>query len=132
MTALNGDLGLLGPHNSGALTKRKVQNSLERSREKKLQGLAAETSECTAVFCDGRLEKELVRGGSRTVGNVTVNMHPGDVHVGLFSCEPGEKHSGETYAKKLLSFLAERGISSERLTAIGGDGTNQVIETISK
>lgn len=126
LTALKEDLGLLGHDNSGVFTKRRVQTSLDKSREAKLHGLAADTAECTAVFCDGRLDKELVRGGSRTVGNVTVNMHPGDVHVGHFSCEPGEKHTGETYARKLLHFLTERNISSGNLAAIGGDGTNQV------
>ncbi|XP_043197408.1 uncharacterized protein LOC122388524 [Amphibalanus amphitrite] len=126
LTALKEDLGLLGFQNSGLVTKRKVQNSLDKCREDKLQGLAADTAACTALFCDGRQDKELSPGGSRTVGNVTINMHPGDIHIGHFSCEPGERHSGEVYANKLLAFLAERGVSCERLTAFGGDGANQV------
>lgn len=126
LTAFKEDIGLLGLDNSGAVTKSKVQTSLDKSRDAKLQGLAVDTAGCSAVFCDGRLDKELVRGGSRTVGNVSVNMHPGDVHAGHFSCQPGEKQSGEAYARKLHDFLAEREIDIHNLAAIGGDGTNQV------
>ncbi|KAF0305707.1 hypothetical protein FJT64_022706 [Amphibalanus amphitrite] len=110
------------------LTDAELTSTLREDLEKVRHLPRVKSKDAFEAICSSfpSQDKELSPGGSRTVGNVTINMHPGDIHIGHFSCEPGERHSGEVYANKLLAFLAERGVSCERLTAFGGDGANQV------
>ena len=71
-------------------------------------------------MCDGREDTT----GEGKVHNVTVNMHPGDVHVGHFICEG--KHTGAEVARRLLVYLEERGVDIGKIAVVGDDGTNQV------
>lgn len=102
------------------VTKKRVQNALDKSRKEKIAGVGRAAASCVAVFCDGR--DDTTRKGK--VHNISVNMHPGDVYVGHFTCEG--KHTGTEVARRLLDFLEERGIDVSRVAVVGGDGTNQV------
>ena len=44
-------------------------------------------------------------------------MHPGDIFFGHFSCSG--QHTGEAVAEQLVSFLAERGVDSTEISAVG-------------
>ena len=83
-------------------------------------------------FSDGRNDKVLTQpqsGSSRlvtiTAHNVSVNMHPGDILVGHFPAEG--RHTGERVAQQLVAFLQKRGVDVDKVTTVGGDGTNQVV-----
>lgn len=102
-----------------AITKKRLQNALNLSREQKVVKVADDAAPCVAVFSDGR--DDLTRDGKRH--NISVNMHPGDVLIGHFSCDT---HTGAEVAEKLIAFLSERGVDIDKVVVVGGDGTNQV------
>lgn len=113
------------------IDKATAQRALDRSRREKVAKVGASASHCTAVFCDGRNDKVRMGGAgapSDTLHNISVNMHPGDIFVGHFSC-PG-RHTGRAVAEQLVEFLARRGIQTEttdKIRFVGGDGTNSVV-----
>ena len=112
----------------GKVSRSKLQRSLEKTRKEKIDGVGASASACTAVFCDGRNDKCLsgtTGQMSESVHNITVNMHPGDVFIGHFTCSG--RHTGEAMAEQLKDFLTERGVDMTKISTIGGDGTNSVV-----
>ena len=44
-------------------------------------------------------------------------MHPRDICIGHFSCSG--QHTGEAVAEQLVSFLAEHGVDSTEISAVG-------------
>ena len=111
------------------LSRSRIQRSLEKkTRKEKIRGVGASASACSAVFCDSRNDKSRcgTMGNSiETVRNITVNMHPGGVFIGHFSCSGW--HTGKAVAEQLLGFLSERGVDVTTVTTIGGDGTSSVV-----
>ena len=111
------------------VTRAKVQWALDKSRKEKVNSVGDTVSQCSAVFCDGRNDfTQVVRDGSRQqviVHNISVNMHPGDVYVGHFTCS--SRHTGEGVAKQLRQFLLARGVALDKVQIVGGDGTNSVV-----
>ena len=114
--------------------KGKLQGAIEKSRQEKIQAVSDKASHCYAVFCDGRDDQtvtcvELDDGSQKheatKVHNISVNMHPGDVHIGHFTCEG--RHTGAAVAHKLYEFLQKRGIDIAKVLFVGGDGTSSVV-----
>ena len=111
------------------VTRAKVQWALDKTWKEKVEAVGGTVSQCSAVFCDGRNDAtQVVSDGSRQQGivhNISVNMHPGDVYVGHFTCS--SRHTGEGVAEQLRQFLLARGVAMDKVQIVGGDGTNSVV-----
>lgn len=125
---------LMSAEHTTEVTRKKLRLAIEKTRKEKLNDIPLNAADCTAVFCDGRNDQTLTQpqqSTSRLVKtashNVSINMHPGDQYIGHFECEG--RHTGEHVAHKLLDLLNERGIKIDRVTTVGGDGTNQVVSS---
>ena len=119
--------------NEDQVAKSRLQKALDKSRRDQLEKASRAASGCCAVFCDGRDDRTRVpvetHDGSQKyvpckVHNVSVNMHPGDVHLGHFTCRDG--HGGAEVARKLHEFVQQRRVDMQKVLFVGGDGTNQV------
>ena len=111
-----------------SVSRSRIQRALEKTRQEKLSGVGNSATGCSAIFCDGRNDRSRTgRTGqiSETVHNITVNMHPGDIFIGHFTCSG--RHTGEAIAEQLKTFLTERGVHISAVSTIGGDGTNAVV-----